>query len=118
MTWIMVEYLCEDCGARFESLEERGSVPDSKQCHAFVGMTFEEVNHADGIERIETPQTCGGTAMRVPAVGYMMTVNKKNSDYASRQRERLQKRADDHWRKVGCDEAIDRSRAKAKRDGA
>ncbi len=50
-------------------------------------------------------------------VGYMKTISKQNSDFNERERERLEKRSDDHWRRQGRDEAIDRERAMLKKNG-
>lgn len=52
-------------------------------------------------------------------VGYMKTINKNNSDFNERERERLEKRQDHHWKHMGGrDEAIDRERAFMKKQGA
>lgn len=50
-------------------------------------------------------------------IGYMKPINKNNSDFNERERARLEKRADDHWRRQGRDEAIDRERAFLKKQG-
>lgn len=51
-------------------------------------------------------------------VGYMKTIVKGNDDFNERERARLEKRQDDHWRRQGRDEAIDRERALMKKQGA
>lgn len=51
-------------------------------------------------------------------VGYMKTISKQNSDFNERERGRLEKRADDHWKRQGRDEAIDRERTFLKKQGA
>lgn len=65
--------------------------------------------------------TCDGILVaRDMAVfrGALAPINKNNSDYNERERERLEKRQDDHWRRQGRDEAIDRERAFLKKQGA
>lgn len=51
-------------------------------------------------------------------VGYMKTIVKGSSDFNERERTRLEKRSDDHWKRQGRDEAIDRERALMKKHGA
>lgn len=66
------------------------------------------------------PRECG--ALLAPremcGIGYVKPIAKGNSDFNERERERLQKRADDHWKRQGRDEAIDRERAYLKKHGA
>lgn len=50
--------------------------------------------------------------------GYMKTITKGNHDFNERERERLEKRGDDHWKKTGRDEAIATERAYLKKHGA
>jgi len=49
--------------------------------------------------------------------GYVKTIVKGNSDFNERERERLEKRQDDHWKRQGRDEAIDRERTFLKKQG-
>lgn len=49
--------------------------------------------------------------------GYMKTITKGNHDYNERERARLEKRGDDHWRREGRHEAIERERAMLKKNG-
>ncbi len=49
--------------------------------------------------------------------GYMKTITKGNHDFNDRERERLEKRSDDHWKREGRHEAIERERAMLKKNG-
>lgn len=105
-SWIMISWLCEECGAQPETLEDRNEMPVSPQCHAVVG--YEE--NGDEI-------TCTGYLVnRKCSTTSMQTIVRGNSDYAPRQRERLTKREHDHWKRQGRDEAVDRARARAKKE--
>ena len=50
-------------------------------------------------------------------VGYMKTITKGNHDYNERERERLEKRGDDHWKREGRHEAIERERIMLRKNG-
>ena len=58
------------------------------------------------------------TPREMTGVGYMKTITRGNADYNERERGRLEKRQDDHWRREGRDEAIDRERAYLKKHNA
>lgn len=64
--------------------------------------------------------TCDGVlvAREMAGVGYVKTIVKGNDDFNERERARLEKRQDEHWRRQGRDEAIDRERAFLKKQGA
>jgi hypothetical protein len=55
-----------------------------------------------------------GATLMAPLAGKDV---KTNMDDAIRQRERLEKRGDDHWRREGRHEAIERERAILKKNG-
>lgn len=63
--------------------------------------------------------TCDGVLVprEMAGVGYVKTIVKNNSDFNERERERLEKRQDAHWKRQGRDEAIDRERAFLKKQG-
>jgi hypothetical protein len=50
-------------------------------------------------------------------IGYMKTITKGNSDFNERERERLEKRADDHWKREGRHEAIEVEKSLFKKHG-
>jgi len=64
--------------------------------------------------------TCDGVLVprEMCGIGYMKTIVKGNSDFNERERARLEKRQDDHWKRQGRDEAIDRERAFLKKHNA
>lgn len=57
------------------------------------------------------------TSREINGIPPPITIVKGNSDYNERERERLEKRQDDHWRRQGRDEAVDRERALFKKHG-
>lgn len=64
--------------------------------------------------------TCDGTLVQNEMAvfdGYMKTITKGNHDYNERERERLEKRGDDHWRREGRHEAIERERIMLRKNG-
>lgn len=78
------------------------------------------------------PEVCGENSMNYDGVecdgvlvqatdtmfqGYMKTITKGNSDFSERERTRLEKRADEHWKREGRHEAIERERAMLKKNG-
>lgn len=62
---------------------------------------------------------CAGELVPVDTVfvGYMKTITKGNHDFNERERERLEKRGDEHWKREGRHEAIERERAMLKKNG-
>lgn len=50
--------------------------------------------------------------------GYVGGISKNNSDFNERERARLEKRQDDHWKRQGRDDAIDREKSFLKKHGA
>ena len=65
------------------------------------------------------PGYCRALVVQVDAAfhGYMKTIVKSGHDFNERERERLEKRADDHWKREGRHEAIERERAMLKKNG-
>lgn len=63
--------------------------------------------------------SCAGELVprEMSGIGYIKPINKNNSDFNERERARLEKRQDDHWKRQGRDEAIDRERAFLKKQG-
>lgn len=107
-----IDYDCESCGAsctRFVYFDTETRIPLEQQtCLEHV----KPEGYAIGAicSSILTPREMAG-------IGFMAPINKNNGDFSERERERLQKRADDHWKRQGKDEAIDRERAFLKKQG-
>ena len=109
-----VDFDCSSCGGsctRFVYFDTELERPDDEEqrCEAPL-YTYD-----DG-----TPRECESVLIprEMAGIGYMKTITKGNSDFNERERERLEKRADDHWKRQGKDEAIDRERALFKKHGA
>lgn len=102
-----IDFDCPTCGTEETRLvnfdTDTGQPVDPEVCGAWRGVIIK----CDGIL---VPREMAG-------VGYMKTISKQNSDFNERERERLEKRSDDHWRRQGRDEAIDRERAMLKKNG-
>lgn len=90
----------ETCGRQLEAFDlgTVGGKPD----HVSIGVT-----------------TCVSVLVHREAIGigYMKTIVKGSHDFNERERERLEKRADDHWKREGRHEAIEVERAVLKRNG-
>lgn len=105
-----VDYDCPDCGdscTRFVYFDTEAGTPlEQETC---LGPSREY----DGM-------TCEGDLVprEMAGVGYMKPINKNNSDFNERERARLEKRQDAHWKRQGRDEAIDRERSFLKKMGA
>lgn len=52
MSWLIVEWVCETCGARTESLEDRGTVHASKECQ--VDSCFGVAERAISAPKVKT----------------------------------------------------------------
>lgn len=116
-----VDFDCPSCGAtctRFVRFDTDTRLPCGEDEAQFCREPLAEaVATAEG----EPPWTvCDDTLVprEMAGVGYMKTIVKGNDDFSERERERLEKRADDHWKRQGRDEAIDRERALMKRHEA
>lgn len=88
------EYRCCNCSNVQEQINWSAEEPEVVQC-----------------------ERCGAAATRCPSTVLGKTIVRGNSDYAERERARLTKRSNDHFRRQGKDEAIERERAQFKREG-
>lgn len=115
-----VDFDCPTCGAvctRFVYFDTELSRPyddEAEYCREPIGTTravaLGESEDTFCDERLSPRELSG--------VGYMKTISRGDSDFNERERARLTKRADDHWKRQGKDEAIDRERAFLKKQGA
>jgi len=116
-----IDFDCPSCGAsctRFVYFDTETRLPcgedEAQYCQEPLSAEVcEQEREPPGTicdERLEPREMCG--------IGYMKTIVKGNSDFNERERERLEKRQDDHWRRQGRDEAIDRERAFFKKHDA
>jgi hypothetical protein len=100
----------------------------------FIGEVFVETNDDNTpleeqhcaqpvTDLSEAAETCGATCGAVLEQrdtvfnGYMKTIVKGSHDYNDRERERLEKRSDEHWKREGRHEAIERERSMLKKNG-
>lgn len=120
-----VDYDCLKCSAsctRFVYFDTDAGVPiDPEICGAWYGViSGEGINYKTG-ESVEFSEDLTCKEVLVPremsGVGYVKTIVKGNSDFNERERARLEKRQDDHWRRKGLDEAVDRDRTFSKKHG-
>lgn len=108
-----VDHDCPSCGASctrlvyFDTELERPDDQDEICGHV---LDSDDTGYVVECQVVLVPREMSG-------VGYMKTISKQNSDFNERERERLEKRSDDHWRRQGRDEAIDRERAMLKKNG-
>lgn len=128
-----VDFDCPGCGAsctlfvRFDT--DTGLPCDEDEVQRCAEPLGEMVDAEDGlgpypsVYDAATPDqvaVCHGVLVprEMAGVGYVKTIVRGNDDFSERERERLEKRADDHWKRQGRDEAIDRERALMKRHEA
>ncbi len=101
---------CETRHTRFVETNDDDTPLEPEVCNTTGAFVI------DGDGEIET---CDGVLTQVDTTfdGYMKCITKGNHDFSERERARLEKRADDHWRKQGKDEAIARERAILRKNG-
>lgn len=81
-------------------------------------MRFEYLADSTELGIEEKLCACGGLADRVVSSPSLRTIVRGNHDFAVREKARLDKRSDDHWKKQGQDEGIDRARLQLKKHAA
>jgi rubrerythrin len=117
-----LDFDCPSCGCaqeRFVETNDDGTPIEPQRCDAAI-TSAQIPPEKLAIYNIESETfVCNGVLVprEVAGVGCMQTINKHNSDYNERERERLEKRSDAHFRKHGRDEAIERERAVLKKNG-
>jgi hypothetical protein len=115
---------CTKCGHQDERLIETNDddTPiDVQVCLKTTNVSTKHVPATDehGEYYVEAADSCladmtyGDTMF----TGYMKTITKGNHDFNERERERLEKRGDEHWKREGRHEAIERERAILKKNG-
>lgn len=95
----MKEYECTN-GHVFEHLHmgSRDTLPPQVPCPV------------EGLAADNSLKVCGADAKPVFTPVRVSVLNPRNSDYPARERERLEKRSNDHWEREGKDEAIAREK--------
>lgn len=121
-----IDFDCPTCGTeetRFVNFDTDTRQPtDPETCGAWRGVISGAGINYKTREPVTLPQQdikCDGVLVprEMSGIGYMKPINKNNSDFNERERERLEKRSNDHWIRQGRDEAIDRERAMLKKNG-
>ncbi len=117
------DFECPACGAtstRFVLYDTEVCAPvEPEVCgQELVGYDM-DMKCGDGDSPAGPPVACQGvlTHQQMCGVGYMKTIVKGNSDFSERERARLEKRADDHWRRTGRSDAIERERVFLRKQG-
>lgn len=120
-----VDYDCQNCRSvhtRFVYFDTELERPDDEEqrCDVPLGeMTPDGPSVYDTATPDQVAVCQGVLAPReMSGIGYMKTITKGNGDFSERERDRLEKRADDHWKRQGRDEAIARERMVLKKHGA
>jgi hypothetical protein len=103
------EYRCQNpaCGIKSELLHDDrdGEVPAKQPCECQY--------EADPAKLPGVLQY--GVRTRIMSAPQLAVINRKNSDFAEREKARLEKRRDDYFNTKGRDEAIERERAVLKK---
>lgn len=115
-----VDFDCSSCGTsctRFVYIDTDTGMPcgedEHQYCQEPIVFDMDAISNPPGT-RCDMPIV----PREMSGVGYMKTIVKGSSDFSERERARLEKRSDDHWKRQGRDEAIDRERALMKKHGA
>lgn len=98
--WKYIDMRCPSCDSRHERLVNKHE-PEPELCDAKL---------LDG-------RVCAGTLEPTISAPTLVTIVRGNSDFSERQSARLAKRSDEHFKKEGRDEAIERQRMQFKREG-
>jgi hypothetical protein len=119
-----IDFDCSNCGnfeTRFVYVDTDTGYPALGEDRGCGRMLTEDGGHLDQDGKPECkagePCTFEMTPREINGIPPPITIVKGNSDYNERERERLEKRQDDHWRRQGRDEAVDRERALFKKHG-
>lgn len=117
-----IDFECPSCGCveeRFVETEDDGTPCEEMFCTAKLAKAEPgyEIYDKDGdlvcIAKMVMREI--GRTLMAPLAGKDI---KTNTDDANRQRERLERRQDEHWKRRGRDEAIETERAFLKKMGA
>lgn len=82
---------------RFVETDDDGNALEEQRCQVLIDDGHNDDRYCD---QLMTPVEIG--------IGYVKDINRNNSDFSAREKERLTKRANDHWNKKGRHEAYDR----------
>lgn len=117
-----LDFKCPNCAAactRFVETNDDDTPLEPQRCDVMLGeMTPDgpsvyDAGEPDGVARCQGPLAQVDTLFN----GYMKTIVKGSHDFNERERERLEKRAGDHWQREGRHEAIERERSLFKKHG-
>jgi len=108
---------CSSCGhreERFVETEDDNTPLEAQLCNNPELFPADESQPAGYCRAPMETLILASAPLAAPLAGKDV---KTNLDDAARQRERLEKRGDDHWKRTGRDEAIERERAMLRRNG-
>lgn len=108
--WKVYDYECTKCG-HYEERTVKSDEADAQKC------TNENYNCGHSCVCTSCPNQCDGDMTRLMCAPLPAPINQANSDFSDRQRDRLEKRSTEHFKREGRDEAIERQRAQWKREG-
>lgn len=118
-----IDFVCEVCNhaeERFVETNDDGTPCEPQTCAQQVTYSY----FTEGAERAEKGKTATASATCEGAMhardelsSSVQTIVKGNHDYAQRERERLEKRSTEHYKKKGYAEKMDRMRMLDKKAG-
>lgn len=118
-----LDFVCTTCKAtctRFVETNDDDTPLDQQRCDAKLGEMTPDGPSVYDAARPDMVAECQGPLIQNEMAvfqGYMKTITKGNHDFNERERERLEKRGEEHWHREGKHEAIERERAMLKRNG-
>jgi hypothetical protein len=112
-----IDFICPTCETKHTRFVETND-DDTPLTANDDGPIAPEVCHENSMNYDGV--TCDGVLVQRNETifqGYMKTIVKGSHDFNERERERLEKRGDEHWKREGRHEAIERERAMLKKNG-
>jgi len=119
-----IDYDCSNCRnscTRFVYFDTKTRRPDDNEqrCDHPLGEMMPDGPSVYDTDAPDKVALCQGPLVprEMSGVGYMKTISECNSDFNERQRSRLEKRQDAHWKREGMDSAIETERSFLKKMG-
>lgn len=123
--WKRVDMQCLHCGHQEERTVDKREPDLEVHLDASDKLTVIEGNHGERCTQTITVDSmngpfqdvCGAVMAPIMSAVYGTAIVRGNSDYSERQGKRLAQRSNDHFKREGRDEAIERQRQQWKKEG-
>lgn len=111
----LYDYECSECGDVIEVEHEMAGPRSTKPPPEGVGYVFtknETIVYHEACEQPPPDKDSVPIMVKLISAPHLVTIRRGNHDFPQRERERLKKRSQEHWDKVGRQEAIEKAEAK------